>query len=140
MGKKKLEKIDYIHHKKTRNVTYCKRKKGLLKKAVELSILCDISVCVLIYDKSRQRCSHFMNDPEENLLNYFSEQCNREYFSNLDYIDLGGHKDQLSATLLARIGINQEIGDAKDGNEDQSKLNDKYHLSFLEPGDTRPAI
>ena len=41
MGKKKLSSIAKINDKNSRNVTYCKRKRGLIKKAIELSKLCD---------------------------------------------------------------------------------------------------
>ena len=41
--------IENVNHRK---VTYCKRKKGLLKKSVELSVLCDVSTFVFIYDKT----------------------------------------------------------------------------------------
>ena len=50
MGKRRLEKIEVIKNLNHRKVTYCKRKKGLLKKSIELSILCDVSIFVLIYD------------------------------------------------------------------------------------------
>lgn len=53
MGKKKLEKIERIQNDNTRKVTYCKRKKGLLKKAIELSKLCDQVCYVFIYDRSK---------------------------------------------------------------------------------------
>jgi hypothetical protein len=41
MGKKKIEKLKLIDDKLKRNVAFCKRKRGLLKKAIELSNLCD---------------------------------------------------------------------------------------------------
>ena len=40
MGKKKIETIELIQDVVQRNVTFCKRKKGLIKKAMEVSILC----------------------------------------------------------------------------------------------------
>ena len=41
MGKRKYEKIDRIENINNRNVTYHKRTKGLIKKSIELSVLCD---------------------------------------------------------------------------------------------------
>ena len=52
MGKRKLERIELISNPNTRKVTFCKRKKGLLKKSMELSILCDLNMFILIYDKA----------------------------------------------------------------------------------------
>ena len=40
MGKKKIEHVALIDDKVSRNVTFCKRKKGLIKKAMEMSLLC----------------------------------------------------------------------------------------------------
>ena len=55
MGKKKLESISLIMDKNSRNVTYCKRKRGLVKKAIELSKLCNQYVYMVIFDKDKQR-------------------------------------------------------------------------------------
>lgn len=55
MGKKKLEAITKIMDKNSRNVTYCKRKRGLIKKAIELSMLCEQSIYLAIFDKEKQR-------------------------------------------------------------------------------------
>ena len=52
MGKRRIETIELIQNKNTRNVTFCKRKKGLLKKSIELSMLCDLNMFVFIYDKA----------------------------------------------------------------------------------------
>ena len=48
MGKKRIEKIAKIENDNTRKVTLCKRKKGLMKKMIELSILCDLKIFMLI--------------------------------------------------------------------------------------------
>ena len=50
MGRNKIV-IQKIKDERTRNITYYKRKKGLLKKAMELSLLCDVDVIVGIYPK-----------------------------------------------------------------------------------------
>ncbi|XP_055826431.1 protein MADS AFFECTING FLOWERING 5-like [Solanum dulcamara] len=47
MGQRKVE-IKRIQDKNCRQVAFCKRRKVLLKKAKELSILCDVDVAVLI--------------------------------------------------------------------------------------------
>ncbi|KAL9263027.1 Floral homeotic protein APETALA 3-like protein [Drosera capensis] len=48
MGRAKLP-MKFIEKEKTRSTTYLKRKKGLKKKAQELSILCDVPICIIIY-------------------------------------------------------------------------------------------
>lgn len=44
--KLKIKKLDSIN---ARQATYCKRKNGIMKKAKELSILCDIDVVLLMF-------------------------------------------------------------------------------------------
>lgn len=48
MGRKKI-RIARISDERNRQVTFMKRKAGLLKKAMELSVLCDAEVAVLVF-------------------------------------------------------------------------------------------
>nr|GMC71847.1 agamous-like MADS-box protein AGL82 [Ipomoea batatas] len=48
MGRRKIE-LKLISNRKRRFVTFQKRKKGLEKKAYELSTLCDVKVCLIMY-------------------------------------------------------------------------------------------
>ena len=61
MGKKKLESMSLIENKNSRNVTYCKRKRGLIKKAIELSLLCDQYLYMIIFDKEKQRMIEYQS-------------------------------------------------------------------------------
>ena len=90
MGKHRIDKIKKIENATSRKVTFCKRKKGLIKKSIEFSTLCDVSVFLFIYDKNQQRCMHFASDPNEDFLQFFNKKYHREFFSNRDYSKVGG--------------------------------------------------
>lgn len=51
MGRNKIP-IQKIEKERLRSITYLKRKKGLLKKAMELSVLCDVDILLGIYPKN----------------------------------------------------------------------------------------
>lgn len=76
MGKKNF-KIEYIKDKRTRQLTLYKRKKGLLKKAMELSILCDVDIIL-----------HFSvyHTPKENIFFFSGKDINKELSSMIDSI------------------------------------------------------
>lgn len=44
--------------------TYSKRKRSLFKKAIELSILCDLDIFLLIFDKQKQKFFELNSSPE----------------------------------------------------------------------------
>jgi len=48
MGRAKIA-MEFIAKEKARNTTYIKRKKGLIKKAHELSVLCGVPICIITY-------------------------------------------------------------------------------------------
>ncbi|XP_021632445.1 MADS-box protein FLOWERING LOCUS C-like isoform X2 [Manihot esculenta] len=51
MGRKKLE-MKLIEDKSSRQVTFSKRRNGLIKKARELSVLCDVQIGVIVFSNS----------------------------------------------------------------------------------------
>ncbi|KAI6687692.1 hypothetical protein NL676_024520 [Syzygium grande] len=57
MGRVKLE-IRRIENITNRQVTFSKRRNGLIKKAYELSVLCDIDIALIMFSPS-DRVSHF---------------------------------------------------------------------------------
>lgn len=59
MGRKKLE-IKLIEDKINRQVTFSKRRSGLLKKAKQLSILCDVQIAAIIFS-GRGKLYQFSN-------------------------------------------------------------------------------
>lgn len=50
MGKKRIEVLARIEDDAKRTVTYCKRRRGLVNKAIELAQLCDQRILIAIYD------------------------------------------------------------------------------------------
>ncbi|KAI3464314.1 hypothetical protein Pfo_020977 [Paulownia fortunei] len=69
MGRGKIE-IKRIENNTNRQVTFCKRRNGLLKKAYELSVLCDAEVALIVFS-SRGRVYEYANNKQNNLLKIF---------------------------------------------------------------------
>ena len=67
MGKHKT-KVDRIRNTKTRLLTFYKRKKGLLKKAMELSAMCDVHILLWIFNSNMKRWAEFTTLPFNNLV------------------------------------------------------------------------
>ncbi|CAO2826265.1 unnamed protein product [Amaranthus hypochondriacus] len=60
MGRGKIE-IKRIENTTNRQVTFCKRRNGLLKKAYELSVLCEADIALIVFS-SRGRVYEFSNN------------------------------------------------------------------------------
>ena len=97
MGKKRIERIQRIDNQSQRKVTLCKRKKGLIKKVIELSVLCDLKIFMLIQDESNQRSTHFVSHKDFDIIDAFNSLSHREFFTNSDYEKVGGNRDELDS-------------------------------------------
>ena len=125
--RKRIEKIRKIDNLSHRKVTYCKRKKGLLKKSIELSLLCDLQMFVFIYDKNQRRVIHYASDPSQDLLEIFNTENQREYYSNRDYQRVGGRKNDIDGLSECDEAVSDDENDgataAIQGFEDDSQAN-----------------
>ena len=63
MTTKSKRDVKYIEDPKARHITYCKRKRGVLKKVIELSTLCGQDVCLAIFDNERHRMVDYRSNP-----------------------------------------------------------------------------
>ncbi|KAK8969163.1 MADS-box protein JOINTLESS [Platanthera guangdongensis] len=66
MAREKIE-IKKIHNSTARQVTFSKRRRGLLKKAEELAVLCDVDVGLIIFS-STGKLFHFSSASSEETL------------------------------------------------------------------------
>jgi len=64
MGKKKIENFTLIQDQVLRNITYCRRKKGLLKKVMEMSLLCGQKIHLVIYDEIKENLVVYRSDDQ----------------------------------------------------------------------------
>lgn len=53
-----------VKETKEQRVTYFKRKRGILKKAIELSTICDQDVFMMVLDKKNNRLVEFNSTPD----------------------------------------------------------------------------
>ncbi|KAK9929822.1 hypothetical protein M0R45_026901 [Rubus argutus] len=73
MGRGKIE-IKRIENTTNRQVTFCKRRNGLLKKAYELSILCEAEVALIVFS-SRGRLYEYSNNNIRNTIERYKKTC-----------------------------------------------------------------
>lgn len=69
MGRKKIQ-ISKINDERNRQVTFTKRKFGLMKKAYELSVLCDCEIALIVFNSSNKLFQYASTDMDKILLKY----------------------------------------------------------------------
>eukprot|EP00898_Chlorokybus_atmophyticus_P008429 jgi/Chlat1/8588/Chrsp86S07989 len=88
MGRAKIE-IRRIEHATSRQVTFSKRRSGLLKKAYELSVLCDADIAVIMFSPTGKLFEYANSSIEDILERYRNtpkEYRDKRKFDNTDYL------------------------------------------------------
>ena len=80
MGRKKIN-IARISDERNRQVTFTKRKFGLMKKAYELSVLCDCEIAVIIFNSHNKLFQYASTDMDKVLLKYTGQSDQKQQFS-----------------------------------------------------------
>ena len=75
----KLEDFDFfekpLNIQTSLQVTFTKRKFGLMKKAYELSVLCDCEIAVVIFNSHNKLFQYASSDMDKILLKYTGDTC-----------------------------------------------------------------
>ncbi|KAK7116028.1 myocyte-specific enhancer factor 2A-like isoform X2 [Littorina saxatilis] len=96
MGRKKI-KIERINDERNRQVTFTKRKFGLMKKAYELSVLCDCEIALIIFTSNNKLYQYASSDMDKVLLKYTEyndtvvSQTNKDILESLNKKDSKGN-------------------------------------------------
>lgn len=92
MGRKKIQ-ISRIMDERNRQVTFTKRKFGLMKKAYELSVLCDCEIALIIFNSSNRLFQYASTDMDKVLLKYTEYNEPHESRTNGDIVDMLNKKE-----------------------------------------------
>ncbi|XP_062265181.1 myocyte-specific enhancer factor 2D homolog isoform X4 [Platichthys flesus] len=122
MGRKKIQ-IQRITDERNKQVTFTKRKFGLMKKAYELSVLCDCEIALIIFNHANKLFQYASTDMDKVLLKYTEYNEPHESRTNADIIE-----------TLRKKGFNGCESPEPDGEDsiDQSPLNDDKYRKTTE--------
>ncbi|KAF0543513.1 myocyte-specific enhancer factor 2C-like [Gigaspora margarita] len=108
MGRKKIQ-IKPIKDERNRQVTFLKRKYGLMKKAYELSVLCDCEIALIIFNSNNKLVQYASTDIDKILLKYTEYNEPHESKGNHDFANTTDDDDNpppgFDTTDHKRFGI-----------------------------------
>mmetsp|Transcript_263 Transcript_263/g.454 ORF Transcript_263/g.454 Transcript_263/m.454 type:complete len:534 (-) Transcript_263:225-1826(-) len=104
MGRKKI-RIERISDERNRQVTFTKRKNGLMKKAMELSVLCDCDIALVIFN-SNNKLFQYSSADIDTILAKYSSLCTDP------------HEKRTNDDLFSQHFSGQGDGDDDDDDED----------------------
>lgn len=107
MGRKKIV-IRKIQDERSRHATFAKRKNGLIKKAMELSILCGCEIALVMFNSQGKLIQYSSGDIDQTLSKFIDEKPQEAYtnehlpnFANKDDKDKQSGGEEHQALLPA---------------------------------------
>uniref|UniRef100_A0A3Q3BE35 Myocyte enhancer factor 2d n=1 Tax=Kryptolebias marmoratus TaxID=37003 RepID=A0A3Q3BE35_KRYMA len=139
MGRKKIL-IQRITDERNRQVTFTKRKFGLMKKAYELSVLCDCEIALIIFNHSNKLFQYASTDMDKVLLKYTEYNEPHESRTNADIIEALNkkeHRDSESPDPEEPFSLTPRTEEKyKKIDEEFDKMMQNYRLSSTVPQPT----
>ncbi|KAI3950529.1 hypothetical protein MKW92_032518 [Papaver armeniacum] len=134
-------KIKYIENKIRRQESYSKRRKGILKKADEITILCDAQVCLIMFSKIGKRTEYI--SPSTTKEEFFERYQKK---TNIDLsLEYEAGNENLVETLENELRKQKEINSTlrkeirqRTGQEDLSEFS--YGQLLVLKGDLRQSL
>ncbi|XP_029889951.1 myocyte-specific enhancer factor 2B isoform X1 [Aquila chrysaetos chrysaetos] len=132
MGRKKIQ-ISRILDQRNRQVTFTKRKFGLMKKAYELSVLCDCEIALIIFNSTNRLFQYASTDMDKVLLKYTEYSEPHESRTNSDILET------LKRKGLGLESHELELDEGSDPGEKARRLSEGMDLSVARPRFYSPA-
>ncbi|CAG9581172.1 unnamed protein product [Danaus chrysippus] len=98
MGRKKIQ-ISRITDERNRQVTFNKRKFGVMKKAYELSVLCDCEIALIIFSSNNKLYQYASTDMDKVLLKYTEYNEPHESLTNRNIIEALTKKEHKNGVM-----------------------------------------
>jgi hypothetical protein len=138
MGKRKIP-ISKIKNRLSCQITYYKRKKGLIKKALELSALCDIEVFLVIVDSKKRLSLTSTKKPSKQFIEQYLINLNplniKEEYKEEDYTKFIKSSNQgqndISEKTISEPEIEEDNSEKKTNNFFETVKNVDSHYSNL---------
>eukprot|EP00096_Caligus_rogercresseyi_P001623 TRINITY_DN1271_c0_g1_i1.p1 TRINITY_DN1271_c0_g1~~TRINITY_DN1271_c0_g1_i1.p1 ORF type:complete len:504 (+),score=104.91 TRINITY_DN1271_c0_g1_i1:326-1837(+) len=108
MGRKKIQ-ISRITDERNRQVTFNKRKFGVMKKAYELSVLCDCEIALIIFSSSNKLYQYASTDMDKILLKYTEYNEPHESLTNKNIIDALNKKENKGGPGCSPTGDDSDL-------------------------------
>lgn len=126
MGRKKIQ-IARIMDERNRHVTFTKRKFGLMKKAYELSVLCDCEIALIIFNSTNKLFQYASTDMDKVLLKYTEYNEPHESRTNSDIVDTL-RKKGLNGCDSPDIEADDSAGQSPESEDKYRKINEDIDL------------